>query len=261
MNTLVFDIETVPDTDGARRLLGLGDELTNGEVAELMFQRRRQATGGSDFLRHHLHRVVAISVVLRDGADTLKVRSLGEPGDDEATLIDQFFRGIDHYHPTLVSWNGGGFDLPVLHYRGLLHGIQAPSYWDTGDQYSEHRFNNYLGRFHWRHTDLMDALAGYQPRANVPLDEMATLMGFPGKTGMDGSKVWPAFQQGDVEGIRAYCETDVLNTWLVYLGFQHFTGQLDGPMLAQEQERLATLLAEDGRPHLREFLDAWRGER
>ena len=92
--------------------------------------------------------------------------------------------------PQLVSWNGGGFDLPVLHYRGLRHGVVAGKYWDMGDDDREFKYNNYISRYHLRHLDLMDLLAMYQPRANAPLDAMAKLCGFPGKLGMDGSQVY-----------------------------------------------------------------------
>ena len=131
MNTLVFDIETIPDVEGGRRLYDLGG-LSDKEVADVMHHMRRQETGDSDFLRLHLHRVVAISAVMRS-ADTLKVWSLGEPDSSERELIQRFFDGLDKYVPTLVSWNGGGFDLPVLHYRCLLHGVAAPRYWDVGE--------------------------------------------------------------------------------------------------------------------------------
>ena len=115
--------------------------------------------------------------------------SLGEPDSSEAELIQRFYDGIERYTPQLVSWNGGGFDLPVLHYRALIHGVAAARYWDWGDDDKEFKWNNYLSRYHTRHLDLMDVLAMYQPRANAPLDQMAKLCGFPGKLGMDGSKV------------------------------------------------------------------------
>jgi len=207
MNVFVFDIETVPDVDAGRRLYGL-EGLSDAEVATVMFHQRRQETGGSEFLRLHLHRIVAISVVLRSG-DHFKVWSLGTPASPERELIQRFFHGLERYTPTLVSWNGGAFDLPVLHYRSLLHGVAAPRYWELGDEDREFRWNNYLSRYHMRHTDLMDVLAAYQPRANAPLDEVATLLGFPGKMGMSGAKVWEAYQAGEIEAIRHYCETDV----------------------------------------------------
>nr|MCU0805602.1 3'-5' exonuclease [Burkholderiales bacterium] len=148
--TLVFDIETVPDAAGLRQLLELDPALTDADVVEIAFQRRR-ATAGHDFLQLHLHKVVAISCVLRE-RDAFRVWSLGTPEDEEGTLIQRFFDGIEKYTPQLVSWNGGGFDLPVLHYRGLAHGVAAPRYWDLGDgdypDSREFKFNNYIGRYH-----------------------------------------------------------------------------------------------------------------
>jgi predicted PolB exonuclease-like 3'-5' exonuclease len=253
--TLVFDIETIPDIEGLRRLHGLDGSLPDRDVAEFAFARRR-ATGGGDFLPLHLHRVVAIACVLRE-ADTVRVWSLGSASDGEADLIRRFFDGIEKYTPQLVSWNGGGFDLPVLHYRSLVHGLCAARYWDMGEDDREFRFNNYINRYHTRHLDLMDLLAMFQPRAYAPLDEMAKLCGFPGKLGMDGSEVWNAWQQGGIGQIRAYCETDVANTYLMYLRTQCLRGALERDRYAAECELLRATLSRSGEPHWREFLDAW----
>ena len=254
--TLVFDIETIPDLAGFTAVNGIdASALTPAELAEMALLARRQKTGG-DFMPHHLHRIVAISCVLRSG-DQLKVWSLGEPDSPEAELIQRFYDGIEKYTPQLVSWNGGGFDLPVLHYRGLIHGIQAPRYWDMGEDDREFKWNNYLSRYHTRHLDLMDLLALYPPRANAPLDEIAQLAGFPGKLGMDGSKVWQAFQDGEIAAIRNYCETDVANTYLVYLRFQLMRGQLTPEQYQRECGVVRTELEKSAEPHWQEFLRAW----
>ncbi len=255
MNVLTFDIETIPDVEAGRRLHGL-DALSDKDVARVMFQKRREQTGDSDFLRHHLHRVVAISVVLRR-ADSVSVWSLGEVNADEAEIIRRFYDGIEKYTPTLVSWNGSGFDLPVLHYRALKHGISAPRYWETGADDQSFRWNNYLSRFHERHTDLMDVLSAYQPRATAPLDEIALLLGLPGKMGHSGAEVWEQFQQGNLEGVRNYCETDVLNTYLVYLRYELMRGNLDDAGYRRETKLVRETLATANRPHLNAFLAAW----
>jgi len=256
MNVLVFDIETIPDIASGRRLYEL-EGLNDADVAKIMFHKRREETGDSEFLRHHLHRIVAISVVMRR-ADQLKAWSLGDENSGEADLIRRFFDGIEKYTPTLVSWNGSGFDLPVLHYRSLVHGITAPRYWDTGDLDRDFKWNNYISRFHWRHTDLMDVLAGYQPRASAPLDDIAQMLGFPGKLGMDGSKVWEAYQDGKLSEIRDYCETDVLNTFLVYLRFELIRGSLDPAGYENEVQRVRELLKVEDKPHWQDFLAAWK---
>lgn len=254
-NTLVFDIETVPDVEGGRRLYGLGD-LDDDGVVQAMRHLRSQETDGSDFQRHHLHRIVAISVLLERG-EAVSLFTLGEPEEDEVGAIRRFFEGIERFTPVLVSWNGGGFDLPVLHYRALLHGIAAPRYWETGDEDREFRWNNYLSRFHWRHLDLMDVLAGFSPRASAPLDEIATLLGLPGKMGMHGSKVWDAYRAGAINAIRDYCETDVLNTYLVYLRFERMRGRLTESAWHSRCSGLRDSLQEMKRPHLDEFLSRW----
>jgi len=249
---LVFDIETVPDTDTGRRLLGL-DGLDDAAVLQAMAAQRQQARG-NDFQPAHLHRVVAISIALRRH-DEFRVLSLGGEQDGEAELVRQFFGGIDKYRPVLVSWNGSGFDLPVLHYRALKHGIAAPRYWATdGDA----KWDNYLGRYQFRHTDLMDVLALYQARSYAPLHEMAVLLGLPGKLGMDGSQVSGAFQAGKLAEIRAYCETDVLNTWLIYLRFLLMRGQLDAAGHEAELVRARAFLQNNSAAHWKEFLGAWR---
>ena len=256
---IVFDIETVPDVASGRRLYGL-DDISDHDMAEIMLHERRQSTGG-EFLRPHLHRIVAISLMMRS-PEHCKVWSLGSPQAPEPELVKRFFDGIARHTPTLVSWNGSGFDLPVLHYRALLHGISAPRYWEIGDNEQGFRWNNYIGRFHWRHTDLMDVLAAYQPRAAAPLDEIAIMLGLPGKLGMHGSKVWKQFQIGDIDSIRNYCETDVLNTYLVYLRFELIRGRLTGDQYRQECQMLRDSLLKDareyGKTHLDQFCSQWQ---
>jgi hypothetical protein len=252
---LVFDIETIPDVGGLRKLWDLGADVSEQAVVDLVSQRRRQATG-NDFLPAHVQRVVAISCALRSD-EGLRVWSLGSAQDGERELIQRFFDGVEKFTPQLVSWNGGGFDLPVLHYRALIHGIAGCCYWDTGDGNKEFRFNNYLSRFHARHTDLMDVLAGYQNRAWAPLDEIAQLCGLPGKLGMDGSQVYAAFKRGEVGPIRDYCETDVANTYLIYLRFQLIRGALDPPAYEREVGIVRQFLAEQPAAHWKQFAAAW----
>ena len=246
----------MPDIEGIRKLNDLGPELAAEDVAEMAFQSRRQSTG-NDFLQLHLQRVVAISCALRDKND-FRVWSLGTTEDSEDELIRRFFEGIDKYTPQLISWNGGGFDLPVLHYRSLIHGIQARRYWEMGEDDREFKWNNYLGRYHTRHLDLMDLLALYQPRANASLNDLARLLGLPGKLGMDGSQVWGAYQNGEIAAIRNYCETDVVNTYLVYLRFQLMRGVLSQDQYQQESELVRATLVKLTEPHWHEFLGQWK---
>ncbi len=254
MHCFSFDIETVPDVEFGRRFWDLGD-LPDEDVATAMFFKQQQKAGG-DFLPAHQHRIVAISVALRT-ADSFRVWSLGDVDSDEAELVRRFYDGIDRYSPDLVSWNGGGFDLPVLHYRALKHKIQASRYWEIGDSDREFRYNNYLSRFHWRHVDLMDVLSGFQMRSRASLDQAASLLGYPGKLGMSGDKVWDCYRNGGIRQIRNYCETDVINTWLIYLRFEHMRGNIDTVGLQRELDLVRSTLTAMNEPHLNEFLAAW----
>lgn len=254
MNIFVFDIETIPDCVSGRKIHQLG-ELSDSDTAEAL-QAMQQEKTGSDFLPHYLQKVVAISAVFRQ-KDKLRVWSLGEENADEKEILTRFFHGIEKYTPTLVSWNGSGFDLPVLHYRALLHGIEAPRYWEVGQMDPNFRWNNYLSRYHYRHMDLMDLLAGYMPRASAPLDSLAVMLGFPGKMGISGCKVWEYYQNNKRNEIRNYCETDVLNTYLVYLRFEKMRGLLTEEKYQQECQMLKDYLANEHKKHFDEFLTVW----
>jgi 3'-5' exonuclease len=257
--TMVYDFETVPDCNAGRKILGLKATCSDEEVVTALKARRLEQTQGqSDFLPHYLQRIVAISVVVRCN-EWIKVWSLGENAD-EKNIIERFFAGIERYKPTLVSWNGSGFDLPVLHYRALFHGIVSKRYWENGEKESEYKWNNYLSRYHSRHTDLMDVLAAYQSRAYAPLNEISLILGFPGKMGMAGDLVWQKFQENELDSIRNYCETDVLNTYLVYLKFQTIRGQISPEESEQDILRLQNFLRQSEKPHLLEFLEIWQNE-
>ena len=256
MNVLAFDIETIPDIEGGRRLYDLDSSLNDDDVTKVMFNKQRDKSG-NEFLPSHLQRVCAVSVAYRNRLNNeFKVWTLGEENSSEKEIIERFFAGIDKLSPTLVTWNGSGFDLPVMQQRGLINGVQAPRYWDTGEDDKDFKWNNYISRYHARHIDLMDVMASYNPRANAPLDQMAVLLGFPGKMGMDGSKVCDAFLQGKIKDIRDYCETDALNTYLVYLQWLFVKGRLTATELQSEHDLVKQVLAA-GDAHLQEFLNVW----
>jgi len=257
MNILVFDVETIPDIDSGKKIFNL-EGLSDKNAAELMFSHRYQKSNGrTEFLQHYLHKIVTISVVLKTD-DKLSVWSLGDKDSTETELLERFFEGIERYTPVIVSWNGSGFDLPVIHYRSLIHGVVAQRYWENGDDDQSFRWNNYLSRFHSRHTDLMDVLSGYITTARAPLNEIATILGFPGKMGMSGEKVWDCYLDGDIESIRNYCETDVLNTYLIYLKYQLMRGRLTNDLYITECQKVCDMLENENKIHLKEFLKAWQ---
>ena len=248
---LALDIETVPDAELGRTLYGLDNDLDDGEVMRAMLHHYRQRTG-LEFLPPIQHKVVAIAVVLRND-EGVRPLVLGAEDAKESELIMRFFRGLRHYVPDLITWNGAAFDLPVLNFRALRHEIQASNYWETGLKDRAFRFNNYLSRFHWRHTDLMDALSGFQGRGRPSLREASALLGLPGKNLLDGSSVMDAYLGGKIGDIRRYCLEDALNTYLVFLHFDYLRGNLSQDNLDDEYGLLIDALKSSGEDHLREF--------
>ncbi len=247
---LIFDIETVPDPELGRSLYGL-DDLDDGEVMRAMQHHYQQRTG-LEFLPPIQHKVVAIGVVLRND-EGVRPLVLGDEDAKESELIMRFFRGLGHYVPDLVTWNGAAFDLPVLNFRALRYEVQAKTYWETGINDRAFRFNNYLSRFHWRHTDLMDALSGFQGRGRPSLREACALLGLPGKNLMDGSSVMGAYLDGKIGEIRRYCLEDALNTYLVFLHFQFLRGKLTQDNLDEEYGLLIDVLKVSSEDHLKAF--------
>ena len=249
---LSFDIETIPDIEHAKKIYGI-QELDEQSAWNVIRVKRLEKTG-SDFLPHYLQKIVAISLVFQD-QNQIKIWSIGYDGETEAEIIQRFFSGIEKYQPTLVSWNGGGFDLPVLHYRALLHEVQAPMYWENGENFSEFKWNNYTSRYHTRHTDLMDVLAGFQNRAFAPLDELSQMIDLPGKIGLHGSQVYPAYLEGKIDEICNYCESDVLNTHLLYLRFMFIKGSITNKQYENIHEQIEQyILNFPTKTHWKEFL-------
>ena len=253
---LAFDIETVPDVAGIRKLYGLPDDLPDRDVAELAFQKRRVQTG-NDFLPPHLQRVIVISCVARDD-EGVKIFSIAEPERDEKTIILRFFGAIERNVPQLVSWNGKGFDIPVLNHRALIHGVCCTRFWESGDEDQSFRYNNYTNRYQTRHLDMMDQLAMFNGRNFAPLDDIARLANLPGKLGVGGAEVWPEYQKGNLRAIRDYCEADVVNTFILFLRFQVVRGLMSPEQLAAECAALRATLEKRIEPHWKEFLSLWK---
>lgn len=257
MGILVFDIETIPDTGLGKRIHGL-EGLSDDDIAKAMATKQIQKTGGSGFLPLHQHCVVAISVLYRQADNSVKLWSLGSETSDEKELVKRFFDGIERMTPTLVSWNGSGFDLPVLHYRSLAYGINASRYWERGAREHQFRYDNYLSRYHWRHIDLMDVLASHNLRSAAPLDEISIMLGLPGKMGMQGKRVWETYLEGDIKSIRRYCETDVLNTYLIYLRWELIAGELSAEGYERACADVQAMLTKSEQDHLQQYLKIWQ---
>lgn len=263
-NLFVFDIETIPDLNAARNLL----DLPEGSTAELRQGLEKYHLDLTDqknsFLRQPFHQVVAISFleaeIVRDfnGQEfyrLIDIRSGGDLASTEADLIKGFFAHLKKNFSRLVSFNGKCFDLPVLKYAAMKHEVEAGWLYKKGD-----KWNNYSSRYSldW-HCDLADAFSDFGASAKVKMNELCAAFNLPGKIGVDGSQVMPMFDAGKLQEIRDYCETDVINTYLLYLTYQHHNGSLTKESLVKCKENLREFLevkAEE-KKHFKEFLGAW----
>ncbi len=250
---LAFDIETIPDA----RLLKLHYDEPEAEDEQIIERARQEALeksdGRSDFLRLIFHRIVAISYV-HYGRDELCIKSLAHPQLNEKEALHEFFCLIEQQSPLLVSWNGSAFDLPVLVLRALHHGVSARGFWNgPGDKWRQ-----YSSRYHDAHQDIMDMLAFRQPRAAAKLADVALACGLPGKMGYGGDQVYPLFVEQRYAEISNYCETDALNTFLIWLRFARSSGKFSAESYQLCTGLIKDYLSQSGAKHLQTFLKNWQ---
>jgi hypothetical protein len=224
MSILVFDMETRVDKALLRSVRYRGLGLSDDEAYERMRDELGRA-GGTDFFPLTFH--VPISIALGRAGDDRVLESLEVLGADalgEAGLIDAFWARLEAFDGILVSFNGRGFDLPVLELQALRHGCSAPRYF--GDR------NGPRARF-GRHCDLYDWLTnGGAARLRGGLDLMARLIGLPGKRDVSGADVQVLWERGCWERIHRYCRDDMLQTYFLFLRVEHLRGQLSAEQLA-----------------------------
>lgn len=256
MNIMVYDIETIPDIKNSKKIFNI-DNISDEEIIKTILKKQNKNSTNSDFLPHYLQRIIVISIILKV-KDNFKILSFNTSDFHEKDLIKKFYENLETFHPTIISWNGNKFDLPVIHYRSLLHGISSKIYWDTGYLNYQFKWNNYLNRFHNKHIDLMDILSKHQIQAYASLDNISLFLNFPGKMGFEGNLVYNKFKDGKIKDISNYCETDVLNTYLIFLRFQLIRNILNKKEYIQECINLKNYLINEKKKHLDTFLNNWK---
>lgn len=215
---LVFDIETVLDP-----------ELPISESTDT------KALPSPPF-----HRVIAIGALLIGGDYSMKrLGIVGRDSGDEALVLTEFAELVEKHRPTLVSFNGRSFDLPVIATRCLRHGVTFRTYYRSRDM--RYRFSEQ------GHFDLMDFMADYGAATKSRLDVLAKLCGMPGKVGVDGKDVGPLFHAGRIAEIRDYCLCDVVQTAAVFLRVQLLRGEISRPVYLHAVRGLVRLTEEDSR--------------
>jgi len=220
---LVLDIETVPDSDLA------WDAAVDG------------------FPPAPFHQVVALGVLWLDGEHQLqKLGAFGGEEDappDESKVLQEFADFVGKRHPTMVSFNGRRFDLPVLANRMLKHGVPFPAYYAGRSGSPDYRYRYSDDG----HTDLADLLTDYGASRMPSLTALAQLVGMPGKMDVDGSKVQSMFEHGRHAEIRNYCLHDVVQTTFVFLRAELLRGRLTQVEYRERARALWDALEQDRR--------------
>src|SRR5499427_609896 len=217
---LVLDIETIPDPE-----LYSPPELSAGTERP--------------FPPLYACRPIVLGVMWLD--EDLSVKRIGTIGEgkNEDGMMGDFAEFMGKWRPQLVTWNGRGFDLPVLALRALRFGLNFGWYY-RGEGY-RYRYSEE------GHLDLCDLLADHGAAKMTSLDGAARLIGLPGKAGVDGSQVEGLYQAGQIDSLRRYCLSDVAQTAFLFLRYRLISGLLDRDAYRGAATALLASLEADGR--------------
>jgi predicted PolB exonuclease-like 3'-5' exonuclease len=237
-NVIVWDIETVPDLKGFA--------AANGHVGKSDDEVRAEL--GDKFPKHIYHSIICIGALVAHSeeggqwiVDALGAPHVGERSEKELTT--SFVDKIAALSPQLITFNGSSFDLPVLRYRAMVHRVAAPGLCARP----------YFNRFTEDATDLCDVLSSFSSQAKASLHELCRVMGLPGKPdGITGAEVEKYYRDGHIREIAEYCESDVINTYRVWLRYELFRGRLSEPEFQASEANLVEFVKarETTKPHL-----------
>ncbi len=229
MRLVTLDLETVPDEDLVSAVDGESGRPYPEQVQRLVAERRARTGGRTDFLPLPYHRpVVACLLEAVEESGTVSLSDALVWTDrrmPEAAFLEETWRRLDG--ASLISFHGKGFDLPVLELRSLKHAVSTPAWIAASRRAGGHHF------------DVRELLAG--PASSAPLDLYAKLVGLPGKEDVAGADVQALYSAGNLDRIAAYCMTDVVQTYFLFLRHRLVDGALtpDGYGESVEQARRA----------------------
>ena len=230
MMICIFDCETIPDID---LILQTFETTKEGEleiIKEALSHYEEQKN--TTFLPLPYHKLVALSAVIADEFGRfIKVGDFGEGQDDEESIIRHFFRFMEEKNPKLVSFNGRGFDMPMLLIRAMKYNISFPAWFDQSNpMLNKTKWENYRQRFaEGFHLDLLDSMGSFGAVRNLKLDTLCTMAGIPGKYDVSGDQVLDLYYDDKLSLIKEYCQSDVLNTYWLYLKYELLRGDLTLP--------------------------------
>ena len=234
----VFDIETRIDKALVKDVLHRHDDITSEQAFERTREQLRSSSG-TDFFPLAFHVPVSIVVGAVDDERVLRaVDVLGGGTYSEGGIVYEFWDRLERSRVTLVSFNGRGFDLPVMELAALRHGCRIPAYFDGG--YRQRHTDE-------AHYDLYDFLTNagmYSVRGGFHL--LARLVGLPGKGDIDGGSVQALWEAGRLADIHTYCRRDVIQTYFLFLHLERMRGRITDAQHAAACAASAAFRAELG---------------
>uniref|UniRef100_A0A7C2NZ87 3'-5' exonuclease n=1 Tax=Schlesneria paludicola TaxID=360056 RepID=A0A7C2NZ87_9PLAN len=222
---LMFDIEAIADGDLVSKIRYPGQGLS-GPEATARYRAELLAENGKDILPTTFMLPISVAIAKLDAEyRLLDLVTLDAPKYRPHVITRLFWQGWNHYgRPTLVSFNGRGYDLPVLELAAFRYGYAVPAWFNVSARSFEQARNRYNTD---AHLDLYDLLSNFGAgRMTGGLNLLANLIGKPGKTSVDGSQVQDMVDRGEIEAVNDYCRCDVLDTYFVFLRTRVLLGKL-----------------------------------
>ena len=255
---LIFDVEAVGDGELINRVRYPDEELLPRDAVERYSADLLEKTG-RDVIPPTF--VVPISVAVAKVSarfELLDLTVLDTPLFRPEQIIRKFWQGWEHYgRPTFVTFNGRGYDMPVLELGAFRHGLSLPAWFNVESRSFEQSRNRYNID---RHIDLQDLFSNFSAmRVNGGLNLVANLVDKPGKSGIDGSQVQDLYFDGHADRINDYCRCDVLDTYFVFLRTRVLIGRLsledEESLVAAAREMLESQA--DDHPAYAHYLEFW----
>ncbi len=250
---LVFDAESVPDGRLLRLTKYPGEAITDDEAVARAQAEAMEASGDtSDFIPVTFHVPVAVCAAqVNREYELTDLTALGAPAYHPRAITTAFWQ-LAVRAGTIVSFNGRGFDVPLLEINAFRYGVPVPAHF--AERYSTR------DRYGRKHFDLMDWLCNYgASRLNGGLNLLSKLLGKPGKMGTTGGQVYDLFRAGNLPAINHYCSFDVLDTYFVFLRTQVLMGKLtikrEQEIVGQTKQWLESHVLEQ--PHLMTYVENW----
>lgn len=252
---LVQDIETVPEAE----IADMWDPEKNGS--------NERYPGAEPFPPIWCHKVICIGMLALD-EDMVAIKggcAAGgcSGGKSEREMIQRWSLAVSGKRweqpipVRMVDYNGTGFDVPVLQTRAFRYGIQLPWYFgllpDNRGEISQWS-KEYRDRFNGHHMDVQNLWTNNRMFRYPHLANLARLMGLPGKVGIDGSKVYQAWKDGEHKAIDTYCMQDVFQTAFIFQRFVYMTGKIDLPAYQKAAKSLLEFIRQQ--PRHKEFFSS-----